>query len=151
MLGSIFQGVKSSERGLYGDDMENHYNFGAVWNGDWRKGHLLKGWFGNDAKPRHYAVSAGRQSARYRYPHALAFYPMTSLAQKEGFCLLTIQAHSTSYLPEETYILPIRLLMKEVHLDCYAEANFMGDLPADVTESLKCALANRTRSYEMEA
>lgn len=135
---------------LYANDADNHYNTGAVWNGDWRKGRLLKGWFGNDVKPRHYAVSMGRQSAYYKYANALAFFPMTSKSHERDDCLIKIPAGVLEFLPYDTFVLPIRMLMKEVQLECWADANYQGDLPESLINDLRASLSVRIRSYKME-
>ena len=135
---------------LYADDEANHYSAGAIWNGDWRKGRLLRGWFGNDFKPRHYAVCMGRQTRCYDYVNVLFFLPMTSMPHEFGCYLLKIAAGKVDFLPRDTYVLPICMLMKEESLEYWAEANYQGELPNELTAELKSAWAARIRSFKMK-
>lgn len=135
---------------LYADDDAKHYSAGAIWNGDWRCGRLLKGCFGSDIKPRHYAISMGRLSCRHMYANALSFFPMTSHFHKNGICLLKLPAGTMDFLPFDTYVLPIRMLMTEVQLECWAEANYQGELPNELMTVLKGAWAARLRSFKVK-
>ena len=42
---------------------------------------------------------------------------MTSMSQEFGCYLLKIAAGALDFLPRDTYVLPIRMLMKEAQLD----------------------------------
>lgn len=140
----------TNSNGLNMEDSANHYCAGAIWNGDWRYGRLLKGCFGSDSKPRHYAVSMGRQSSRYKYANTLSFLPMTSHFPDNGIYLLKLPAGTMDFLPLDTYVLPKRLLMTEAQLECWAEANYMADMPEEYTKAIKEAWVKRIRSFKME-
>lgn len=134
---------------LYTGDELNHYAAGAVWKGDWRKGRLTKGWFGNDFKPRHYAVSMGRQSSRYVYANNLLFFPMTSLPQDETAPLLVISPEELSFLTRETYVVPIRLLVTDEELERSVDASYIGDFSNSLLRQLKQAWSDRYRSSRL--
>lgn len=130
------------------EDKINHYAAGAIWNGDWRKGRLTKGWFGNDFKPRHYAVSMGRQSSGYKYARPLLFLPMTSADQDGNTCLVKIPAGKVNCLQLDTYVTARRLLMWEDQLENDADGNYIEDMPVDVMSDIKRAWRSRLESYK---
>lgn len=150
MLGYPSTDFVSNCGGRNVEDVEKHYNAGAIWNGDWRKGRLLKGWFGNDFKPRHYAVSMGRQSQWYMYACALLFLPMTSADQDGKSCLVKISVGKVKCLWRDTYVTTRRLLMWEEELKNHADGVYIEDLPVDVMAEIKSAWRDRLESYKIK-
>lgn len=143
-------GGSTTSNDLNAEDSVNHYSAGAIWNGDWRKGRILQGYFGNELKPRHYAISMGRQSPKYIYANALSFFPLTSHPYEDSDYLLKLPAGVMDFLPLDTYVMPIRMLMTEGQLECWAEANYMADMPEEYTKAIKEAWVKRVRSFKME-
>ena len=131
-------------------DETNHYVVGAIWNGDWHNAKLPLGWFGNALKARHYAVSMGRQSPRYKYACALLFLPMTSADQDGKTCLVKIPAGKVNCLHLDTYVTTRRLLMWEEQLENDADGNYIEDMPEDVMSDIKRAWRSRLESYKKE-
>lgn len=142
-LGDCIKGQPSVDLG----DEENHYSEGAIWNGDWYSACFLHGWFGNVNKPRHYAVSLGRQSSRDKYAHALLFLPMTSMKQDGVTCLYKIPGGTVDCLPRDTYVTTRRLLMWEDQLESDARASFMGNMPEPIMRGIRMAWRARLESF----
>lgn len=136
--------------GLNAESMGNRYATGAIWNGDWYNAKLSSGWFGNTKKPRHYAVSMGRQSPQYKYACALLFLPMTSAVQDGRTCLVKIPAGRVKCLHHDTYVTTRRLLMSEDQLESEAGGQYIEDMPEDVMAEIKSAWRHRLESYKKE-
>jgi hypothetical protein len=141
---------QSTRVDLNADDISSHYAAGAIWNGDWYHAKLAFGWFGNASKTRHYAVSMGRQSLRYKYPCALMFLPMTSADQDGNSYLVKIPAGTVNCLYCDTYVTTRRLLMWEDQLETDADGKYVEDMPADVMADIKSAWRSRLESYKKD-
>ena len=122
---------------------------GSVWNGDWHGGRVLKGSFGNDAKPRHHAVCLGGEPPASRYAGELGFLPMTSSPHEEGTYLMKLPVGSLLFVKKTSYVLPIKLVARRADFGDQKIYSCMGKLPDIQAAQLQRAWTAHVKAYRM--